>query len=91
MSWSVKIAGRREDVVNALRGFKDRHGLYPDTQRDAVLELAASQVANMNSDYYKGVVVEGSGHQGSNFAITISQAEIADAPGTADSPAPTSA
>lgn len=81
MSWAIKIAGKRQAVAAALRNYGLRKGMYPDAQRDSVLENAAVMVESMNTSApYNGVIVEGSGHQGSNYQIKVDNTELAAEP-----------
>lgn len=78
------------NVARDLRALKNNR--YADTQRDAVAELTASQIEAMaQPEEGYGVLVEGSGHQTSNFNVRIEVVQISqDPPETAsDSPAPT--
>lgn len=77
MSWGVKIVGVKRDVVRALRSYKDRPNMYQDAQRDAVLNLAADQIEASGETYGGGVLVEGSGHVGSNFNVKLEFCEVA--------------
>lgn len=87
MSWAIKITGKRAAVVSALREYGTRKGIYPDAQRDSVLENAAVMIEAMTTSApYDGVIVEGSGHQGSNYQIKVDNAEIAELNPTKDQP-----
>lgn len=80
MSWAIKIVGKRPAVAAALRDYGLRKGIYPDAQRDSVLENAAAMIEAMTTStlYENGVIVEGSGHQGSNYQIKVDNTEIAE-------------
>lgn len=90
MSWAFKIAGDPADVARDLRALKQNQ--YQDPQRDAVIDLTAAQVdAFVSPAIGYGVLVEGNGHQGSNFKVSVELCQISAPQAEAESPAPTEA